>query len=72
MAIKCKPFSEITVESGTQLKTVYICSAPHDLNYVKTLSSSKKKKKEDLWQTFPSSCGWPKASFSSLTASHNC
>ena len=26
MAIKCKPYSEITVESGTQLKTVYICS----------------------------------------------
>ena len=30
-AIKCKPFSEITVESGTHLKTVknyieYICS----------------------------------------------
>ena len=26
MAIKCKPYSEITVESGTQLNTVYICS----------------------------------------------
>ena len=26
MAIKYKPYSEITVESGTQLKTVYICS----------------------------------------------
>ena len=25
-AIKCKPYSEITVESGTHLKTVYICS----------------------------------------------
>ena len=25
-AIKCKPCSEITVESGTQLKTVHICS----------------------------------------------
>ena len=26
-AIKCKPYSEIyTVESGTQLKTIYICS----------------------------------------------
>ena len=25
MAIKCKPYSEITVESGTQLKTVHIC-----------------------------------------------
>ena len=48
-------------------------SSLDELNYVKTLSSSKKKKKkEDLWQTFPSSCGWPKASFSSLTASHNC
>ena len=27
MEIKCKPYSEFTVESGTQLKTVYICSA---------------------------------------------
>ena len=27
-ASKCKPHSEITVESGTQLKTVHICSAP--------------------------------------------
>ena len=26
MTIKCKPYSEITVESGTQLKTVHICS----------------------------------------------
>ena len=26
MAIKCKPYSEITVESGTHLKNVYICS----------------------------------------------
>ena len=26
MAIKCKPYSEITVESGTQLKIVHICS----------------------------------------------
>ena len=26
LAIECKPYSEITVESGTQLKTVYICS----------------------------------------------
>ena len=25
-AIKCKPYSEITVESWTQLKTVHICS----------------------------------------------
>ena len=25
-AIKCKPYSEITVEIGTHLKTVYICS----------------------------------------------
>jgi hypothetical protein len=25
-AIKSKPYSEITVESGTQLKAVYICS----------------------------------------------
>ena len=23
MAIKCRPYTEITVESGTQLKTVY-------------------------------------------------
>ena len=27
MASKCKLYSEITVESGTQLKIVYICSA---------------------------------------------
>ena len=27
-AIKCKPYCEITVESGTQLKTVHICSVP--------------------------------------------
>ena len=26
-AIRCKPYSEITVESGTHLKTVYTCSA---------------------------------------------
>ena len=26
-AMKCKPYSEITVESGTQLKIVHICSA---------------------------------------------
>jgi hypothetical protein len=25
-AIKCKPYSEITVETETQLKTVHICS----------------------------------------------
>ena len=24
--MKCKPYSEITVESGTQLETVHICS----------------------------------------------
>ena len=24
--MKCKPYSEITVESGTKLKTVHICS----------------------------------------------
>ena len=32
MAIKCKPCGEITVESGTHLKTVHICSLPslHD------------------------------------------
>ena len=28
-AIKCKPYSEITVESGTQLITVHICSVYH-------------------------------------------
>ena len=28
-AIKCKSCSEITVESGTQLKTVHICSVDY-------------------------------------------
>ena len=28
-AIKCNPYSEITVERGTHLKTVYICSVLH-------------------------------------------
>ena len=42
-AIKCKPYSKITVESGTQLKTVHICSVVPKLhksvgNYVKLVT----------------------------------
>ena len=38
-SIKCKPYSEITVESGTQLKTVHICSA---VDFVSNLLENRK------------------------------
>ena len=38
-AIKCKPYSEITVESGTQLKTVHICSVSKQTNSDRFISS---------------------------------
>jgi hypothetical protein len=40
-AIKCKPYSKITVESGTQLKTVHICSAEGIKNIFALLLTSE-------------------------------
>ena len=53
-AIKCKPYSEITVESGTQLKTVYICNAycPNIYTVLLTLKATAKKVFNGLLSTF--------------------
>ena len=58
-AIKCKLYSEITVESRTQLKTVHICSAR------KSVMRQKVAK-------YPTVCWWICCSYAIITDQHFC